>query len=225
MMAGVVAAQRVVAASVAPVDIYPVLRSSPFSGPASGTSHSVNVSALTGERSIVFVSASAEVSVSFPAGWTVLISTFVTGAWLAVAYRDFQSGDPASITVTTAGTAGIATHAVNIQAGTYDPAVAPLKNSSPQTTATPNPAALTDPSGTRPKLAIAWWGTDGNASLSLYPANMGSGTTYLRDPPFCSSNLALQTTNAASFDPGAFTLSASQNGVASTLFIVGFPAA
>ena len=221
MIPGIMAMQVRAAAS----DIYPVQRYMPISGPASGTSHSVTVGAIAGERSLVFVAASAEVSIGFPAGWTVLVSTFVTGAWMAIAYRDYQGGDPVSITVTTAGSAGIAAHALNIKAGTYDPAVAPLKNSSPQTTATPNPAALTDPSGTRPKLAIAWWGTDGNASLSLYPANMGAGTNYLRGSPFCSSNLALQTTNAASFDPGAFTLSASQNGVASTLFIVGFPAA
>ena len=223
MIPGIMAMQM--RAAAAAVDIYPAWRSLPFSGPASGTSHIVGVSALTGERSIVFVAASAEVSVSFPAGWTVLISTFVTGAWMTVAYRDYQAGDPASITVTTAGSAGIAAHAVNIKAGTYDPAIAPLKNSSSQATATPNPAALADPSGIRPKLAIAWWGTDGNASLSAYPANMGSGTTYLRGSPFCSSNLALQTTNAASFDPAAFTMSVSQTGLASTLCIVGFPAA
>lgn len=207
-------------------DIYPQSGGTGASQPASGTSHSITVGASAGQRSLVFLSVSDNVSVTFPAGWTVIVDQFPTNARGVVAYRDFVAGDPSNITVTTGSSAGVMAHVFKIAAGTFDPAVAPIKNSSVfNGNATVDPFNLTDPSGIRPKLAFAWCGSDGNATLTSAPANMISTLTNVRaGTPFCSSHLARLETAAASFDPDPFTLSAAQNSSIATIFIVGFSA-
>jgi hypothetical protein len=173
----------------------------------------------------VFLSVSANVTVTFPAGWTVIVDQFPTGARGVVAYRDFVAGDPSSITVTTGSSAGVVAHVFKIAAGTFDPSVAPIRNSSFfNSNATIDPFNLADPAGVRPKLAFAWCGSDGNATLSSAPANMISTLSNVRGAPFCSSHLARAETNAAAFNPDPFTISAAQNSSVATIFIVGFAA-
>ncbi len=212
---------------LAPVggDIYPDIAASQATTPGSGTSHSIVVNASTGQRSLVFLSVADAYDPVFPAGWTVIVDQYPTGCRMRVAYRDFQAGDPSSITITTSSSTGICAQAVKFSAGTFDPAIAPIKNSFFfNGTASIDPFALTDPSGIRPKMALAWCGSDGIADLVSMPPNMTSLLSNKRGLPYSSSHIARQTISAASFDPDPFTISAAQNNGVATIYIVGFPA-
>lgn len=188
------------------------------------TTHVVNVNAAAGQRSIVFGVASALSASAFtlPAGWTQLIRSNPTGTTMLVGYRDYVAGDPSTITVTSSSTVRTQWHSVNIEGGTFDAAAAPLLLQSVQNTAAPTFQTVTDPTGGRPKLAIAWIGTDGAATLVAHSSNM-SGLASAYASTHCSSHLASAPVDASinSFTPAAAAISAAQVLMAASLFVYG----
>jgi hypothetical protein len=184
-----------------------------------GTSHTVylpsNIS--SGNLLLVFFSiyVSSVPTITFPGGWTQLYnttySTYVrSGAW----YRVADGTEGATITVTTSTNASSAHTSYLLTQYSGTPEGAAATGSS----AAPDPPNLTPSWGAKDTLWFAVCGTGAfGGSVTSYPTNYADGKLYLYTSG--GNATAIRQLNAASENPGAFTLSSSAFWVAGTVAI------
>ncbi len=192
---------------------------------ANTTSHTINLPTgiNSGDLLIVIVSIDVVPTVTWPSGWTstVLFTTAMPNnfATFTAAYRIADGTEGSTITITTSSSEGSAHTSWRITGYQGTPEFCGPTTAN---TSSPNPCALTPSWGADDVLWLAVCGYNGNHSITAYPANY-SNTINNR---WANSNgtgvgSGERLLNAASEDPGAFTLSASNDTAASTIAIRG----
>lgn len=151
-------------------------------------------------------------------GWTVLSSTLNgTNIRFETAYRNADGTEGSTITVTSDLTVR-SSHQCRRITG-HDPAIAPQAGTAAALTDnSPNPPAVTPTGGAKDYLWIAFQGNDGTISVTGYPANY-TDSQLLADGIATATGSATRNLNAASEDPGVFTLPAAEQWVAQTVVV------
>jgi len=195
------------------------------SSSANETSHIVDIplNIVAGNLLIVcFTSDGDAGGVSWPAGWTEFFETVNGSAvTLALAYRQADGGEGATITVTT-GNAERSAHCSYRISGHEDPTI---RGPEATTNATglndsPNPPVVTPVGGATDYLWLAVHGSDGPLTTTAFPTNYINGISVgAAGGEGCAVGAAERDLNASSEDPGVFTISASEEWVAATIAI------
>lgn len=192
-------------------------------GGADATTHLVNMPATvnSGDLLIALIAVDGNPTITTPSGWTFLIQNNSSTLQKGAVYYKVAAGTEGGTTVDFAtGTAErMMAQIVRVQAGTYSGAPEATSTQSQIVTTTPDPPNLAPSWGTANTLWIAMAAIDGNRTVSVYPlpnnqvrtANVGTGTAFVTLAS-CSDNL-----NAASLDPGTFTITASSTYAAFTI--------
>lgn len=192
-------------------------------GITAGTSHTVNLPADIAEGDLLLVFFVAVYwlsapSITFPEGWTQLFQTpygasITFGGW----YRIADGAEGATITVTTSSTdkAGHTSYRITGYSGTPESGTAATGN-----TATPNPPNLTPSWGAKDTLWFVCAGTKSGSKQAL----IGCPTNYTNCRiefvgTGCCLGSSRRELNAASEDPGTFSMSYSQYWIANTVAI------
>lgn len=214
---------------------YPVVLSRTPSNDTSGTSHSVSLGTISeGDLYVVlFVQdwVSSEGTESFPAGWTTLSTNNTAGlVRLTMRYRVAVAGDPSSITVTTGGSQATISRVWRIQAGTFTgnpESVANAVGSGASPSASPDPPSLTPSWGAVDALWLVVNGNDGARSTTGFDANLTQTGSATSSNTANGVGIGYGEREAAisSYDPTAFTISASDDWLAQTAAIQGVTAA
>jgi hypothetical protein len=205
---------------------FPTVAASNNSAQATATyDHTVNLPAniSAGNLLLVFFVVDSNPTITFPEGWTQLFqaanSTYVNfGVW----YRIADGGEGGTITVTTDDNKTsahisyrITGHGSSAEAGT---AVAPSGSTSP------NPPSLSPTWGAGDTLWFACFGqNEGQGeTVDAYPTNYTDGENKQSGSlNECKVAVARRELNAASEDPGTFTISDTERWVANTIAIKG----
>ncbi|HXE75321.1 MAG TPA: hypothetical protein VNN18_06780 [Candidatus Xenobia bacterium] len=190
---------------------------------ANVTNHTFNLPTgiASDDLLIIIASFDAVPTVTWPSGWTQLIHTATTNnfATFDVYYRIADGTEGSTITVTTSTSEGSAHTSYRITGYQGTPEVCTVVVAN---TNVPNPCSLSPSWGADDTLWLAVMGYNGNHSISAFPTNY-SNTISNR---WASSNgtgvgSGERQLNAASEDPGTFTISASNDTAASTLAVRG----
>jgi hypothetical protein len=154
-------------------------------------------------------------TITWPSGWTQLYSQ-VNGVVVqgAAAYRVADGTEGSTVTITLSSNSGVQSVALRITG--HDSATAPQAGTATTgTTSTPNPPSLTPTGGAKDYLWIACCVSDA-ANVTAAPTNYSNLTV-----PGSGSDIgtAERLLNAASEDPGTFTLASSNEWVANTIAV------
>ncbi len=191
---------------------------------ANVTSHTVNLPTgiSSGDLIIVMFSNDGDATVTFPSGWTNQLFSTASGTFnrFTVNYRIADGTEGSTITVTTSASEGSAHTTYRITGYTGTPEASTPATSGGSTT--PDPSSLTPSWGADDTLWLAVQGNNGNVSVTAYPTNYSNGINNR----WASTNgvgvgSAERTLNAASENPGTFTISASNSWVAATIGVRG----
>ena len=192
---------------------------------ANVTSHTVNLPAgiVSGNLLIVVFNADGTGVGTFPAGdWTVINSQGSGANRLTIAYRQADGGEGSTITVTTAAAERSAHVAYRIT-GHEDPATQAPQDASTFAASgvNPDPPDLTPTGGAKDYLWIAIEGHDRDRTTDAFPTNYVSNQLNARGTGANSVAVAMATdeVNAASENPGTFTISASDQWAAVTIAV------
>lgn len=192
------------------------------------TSHTVNLpgSIVAGNLLLVFFSVDGNPTITFPAGWTQLFNTARTeggttyvrfGCW----YRIATGTEGATITVNTSGPSGSQRSAhTSYQISNYTGV--PVSATATNNNQYPDPPILTPAWEAADTLWFATCGYDqGQRTVTGWPANytMNQRNERSNDANGVGVGTAGRQYNAASENPGTFTISASQRWVAATVAI------
>lgn len=160
--------------------------------------------------------------ISWPAGWTEFFRELNgTDVTLALAYRQADGGEGATIAVTTVN-AQMTAHCSYRISGAEDPVIQPPEASTHEIglTSNPNPPIRTPVGGPTDYLWLAVHGVDSLTSTSVYPTGYTNGITIaVNDLGGCGIAAAERELNAGSEDPGTFTVSAAEQWIATTVAI------
>lgn len=188
------------------------------------TSHVINLPTgiVPGYLLLAFVVFSGTPTATWPTGWTEVFSANAAAGQcrLQCRYRIAESGDGPSITVTT-NVAQASAHTTYLISGTDG--VTNVGNAATNTSNAPDPPSLAPSWGAKDTLWLAACGNDnGNRTASAAPPSY----TNLRNdnsPGGTGVGVNLATArralNAASDDPGTFTLSASATWIANVVAV------
>lgn len=193
---------------------------------ADGTSHTVALPApaggiLANDILLAVVAFDQIPTVGWPAGWTEIKEQLTSDqVTVAVAWKRAAGGESGNITVTTS-TAQAGGWQVYCIRGAHTSTAPAISTGASGTSANPDPDVL-DPAGwgAEDTLWIAAGGSDGDRPFTAAPTNytnLQSNGWANTAGAFCGS--ARRALNAASEDPGTFTISASENWVAYTVAI------
>lgn len=186
---------------------------------SSVTSHDVSLPSgiVSGDLLIVKFTTSGgdgSTTITWPPGWTQFFNVAVengTRVRLAAAYRQADGTEGATIIVTTSRSGDSAHHAYRIS-GAENPAVQPPQASAGATgnSNSPDPDSLTPTGGAKDYLWLAISGHDDGNDGYILPAPTTNYTNLLANESSgaagVSAGSARRELNAASQDPGAFTL-------------------
>lgn len=186
------------------------------------TSHTVLLpgSIQAGDLLIAMFGTDGTPTVTFPGGWTTIFSQSNGFNKLVVAYRFADGSEGGSISVTTSSSEGSA-HTV-YQVRNHDsgnpPEVAAVSDGS---STNPNPGSLSPSGGAKDYLWLAVQANDdGTRSVSSYPSSYSGGRNdRWSQGQGVGVGSAHRSLNAASEDPGTFTLSGSTSWLATTLAV------
>ncbi len=190
------------------------------SEPINTANHTVNLpsSISSGDLLIVFFSCDANETVTWPGGWTSIFHQTNSNT-LDIGYKIADGAEGAAVTVLT-GTNEKSAH-LSYRITGHDSAQAPQASTGATSTSTsPNPDSLTPTGGAKDYLWIAVEGNDdGRDSPSVYPSSYTNGQTSAQGSRG-GANVAVarRELNAASEDPGAFTIP-SEEWVACTVAV------
>ncbi len=219
---------------VFPIDIDPTmtmeLESAPFpqvesinggNNNSNATSHTVNLPSgiVLNDVVLVFFASDGSPTITFPAGWIELFQNAngtnnKLGAW----YRVANGTEGATITVTTSASERTAHTSYRISGAGGTPCYAPTTVTG--ASVSPNPPSGTPFWAQANTLWFAACGYDYNRTVSAYPTNYTNGRNdYANNTQGCGVGTARREVNAASEDPGTFTISASDDWVANTVAI------
>lgn len=227
MIPGVVASNNAWASSEV---ANPAIRAARFSFNASGSSHVATVppGTLDGDWLVYFlVRTGTGAMPTPPSGWTKQTAEYAmpANARAALYYRKWISTDPTTFSFSTTARAQGLMYAINgatIAASTLVEGSA----SASGTSTLPNPASITASWGTSAKtLAIAFYGADtasGSGAATAYPYADWQRTQTLGtiSGDVATGGCVLENA-AATVDPGAFTITASNHWTAATVLVKG----
>lgn len=206
---------------------FPVVETTATSGEgANTTSHTVTLpSGIVSGDLIVLCFACDDlggaIAVSWPAGYNEIFDTSSQGTHLSVAWRLADGGEGANITVTTnnSETSSHACYRISGQRGVSPPVE--VSAGATGSSVSPNPDSLTPTGGAKDYLWIAAHGHDGNLRTTTgIGANYSSKvSTEVGTLGGCGVGCAQRDLNAASEDPGVFTISVSDGWVAATVVV------
>ncbi len=189
------------------------------------TSHTVSLPAgiSSGDLLIVIFAVDANPGVTWPGGWTeiaeVLQEVSVT---LAVAYRQADGGEGATITVTS-GTAQRSAHTTYKISGHENPATqAPEMSTGVNGFGTnPDPDSLSPTGGSKDYLWLAVHAHDGIQTTDAFPTNYTNGISSEGTNAVASAGAgsAERQLTTATEDPGAFTISNNEQWAAATVAV------
>lgn len=192
-----------------------------------GSFHTVAMPATVnaGNRLIILIANTT--GATFPAGWTEFLDVSVGGA-IAGAYRDADGTEGGTtVNVSNVGSPTRAAWAV-IRITNHDPAKAPEAGSDGGSSATPDPPLFSPSWGSARTLWFAALGTAGNPpeTITVYPTNYDLSQTYVAATGAAGRGIlgfAARKIEAASQDPGTFTLSGSLAWKSATIAVKGAP--
>jgi hypothetical protein len=203
---------------------FPVVSASTPSNAAANTSHTVNLPAGIGAGDLLLAYVTCDglaSTIDWPAGWDVIkeAEAFNAQAGIDVAYRIADGGEGASIAITFGASLAMASRVLRITSwhGTTPPEVSTGTNMGGGTTV-PDPDALTPSWGPEDTLWLASLCHDSNPTVSAYPSDYTDGEDVVN----AATNgfaLARRELNAASEDPGTFTIGATQECFAFTVAV------
>lgn len=189
------------------------------------TSHTVDMPAgiTDGNLLIVVFGDDGSTTISWPGGWTEIAERAnASNCEMSVAYRVAGASEPSTITVTT-GAAQRSSHCVYEISGAEDPATqAPqIDTTAIGTSTAPNAASLTPTGGAKDYLYISAMVSDRNRTVDGFPTNCPDSQINQNGGGANSASCAMASdqVNASSFDPDAFTISASDEWVAATIAV------
>lgn len=201
---------------------FPVVEDVDGGNTAATTNHTVNLPAIvTGQMLIVLFSIDTNTVVTFPGGWDNLFDDVNGannrfGAW----YRIADGTEGATITVTSVGNEESAHTSFSIS---HYQGVPECGTSATGASVNPDPPNLTPSWGAQETLWIACAGIDraGAETITAYPANYTDGREdqYTAAGTTTSVGTARRELNAASENPGTFTLDNISNWIANTIAI------
>lgn len=189
---------------------------------------------VSGDLLILELRSNAADTHSTPAGWTSLVLNDASDAsndTQSIWYRVADGTEGASVTVN--GTASSKFTSVSLRISGHDSATAPaLSAVATGTTAAPNSATLTPAGGAKDFLWLSLGGWEGgqadpptfptNYTLGQVAASSGTGGSTATNSRSASSGRQL---NAATEDPGAYAISASDDWNMRTLAVYPTPPA
>jgi hypothetical protein len=192
-----------------------------------GSSHPVVMPATVnaGDRLMILIANTT--GATFPAGWTEFLDVSVGGA-IAAAYRDADGTEGGTtVTVSNGGSPTRAAWAT-VRITNYDTSKAPEAGSASGSDANPDPPSFSPSWGSASDLWFAVVGTAGNPpeTISVYPAGYDLSQTYVAATGAAGRGIlgfAARKIEAASQDPGTFTLSGSLAWKSATIAVKGAP--
>jgi hypothetical protein len=155
-------------------------------------------------------------TITWPSGWTQLYNQANGGNNVqgAAAYRVADGSEGSTMTITLSGSSTVASVAFRITG--HDSAIAPQAGTvATGTSSTPNPPSLTPTGGAKDYLWIVCCASD-TADVTAAPTNYSNFTQPGALPDIGTAERLL---NAASEDPGTFTIAASDEWVANTIAV------
>jgi len=192
------------------------------------TSHTVNLPASASGRLLLgFFSHDYALgeTVTWPSGWTALGGDSLGGSqlavWMEVRYKIATGSEGSTMTITTTSSSLAASHVFDITGHAASTSAPEGLFTDGQNTANPDPPSL-DPAG---------WGAEdtlwfvcaghaaGNTTMSSAPTNYTNSTADLTTLAGQALFTARRELNAASEDPGTFTLSAAGSVVPGTVAV------
>jgi hypothetical protein len=172
------------------------------------TSHDVSLPAgvSSGDLVVVYVAVKNNRTVTYPAGWTEILDTNGTGVSISVAYRRCDGTEGATIIVTSSilDASSHGAYRITGHHATTNPEVGTTTAGTDQS---PDPPSLTPSWGAEDTLWIAFHGAGGDHTTSAFPASYTDGIQENDSGSGISSASARRNLNAASENPGAFSLS------------------
>ena len=190
-------------------------------GTDTGTSHTVNLPSNIsyGDLLIVFFACGYQVTVTFPEGWAQLFLDETSYVQFGCWYRVADGSEGASIEVTTSDWRGSShtTYRVTGYSGTPEAGTAVIDLGT-----APDPPSLTPSWGAKDTLWLAAVGYfAGTATVTAYPTNYSNGRNDRLDNGDYGVGIgsARRELNAASEDPGTFTLSAWSRLISNTVAV------
>ena len=178
---------------------------------ADATTHTVTLAtgAEVGDLLVVAVVFDGTPTVTWPAGWTQLQANAAT-ITRQIRYRWADGTEPATLTLTTSASEEMQARAFVI--GDPHPTAAPEVAVTSGTSTAPNPPSLTASWGAKDTLWAALAFVDEAVTTSAYPTNYADNQNSANSGGASGVTLAVATRNlnAATEDPGAFTISASK---------------
>lgn len=190
------------------------------------TSHVVALpsSITSGQLLIVLFGQREDADATFPAGWTEFFDAGTAGqAGIAGAYRVADGAEGASITVTTTANRPDAWAVIRIAAGTFKSGTAPEAGTvATGSSTTPNPPSLTPSWSQGETLWIAACALKDAATartVSSWPTGYADNQTSQSSNNTHELFFATKFAEAASDDPGTFTVSATGQWAAQTIAI------
>ena len=189
------------------------------------TSHTVSLPAgiSSGDLLIVIFAVDANPGVTWPGGWTEIAEVLqVASVTLAVAYRQADGGEGATITVTS-GTAKKSAHTTYKISGHENPATqAPEMSTGVNGFGTnPDPDSLSPTGGSKDYLWLAVHAHDGIQTTDAFPTNYTNGISSEGTNAVASAGAgsAERQLTTATEDPGAFTISNNEQWAAATVAV------
>lgn len=192
--------------------------------------------AVAGDRFIIVyaLQTNATADITHPAGYTVLLNNWATGASsgrLSVVYRDLQGADSPPTFGVASSTWRAAWVGICIKAGTFDPSASPSLSAATDSGASTNvqPASISVP-GWSPYVSLlfvfGYW--NHNIAVSSEPSGYssvatGMGTTATGATAHIASNdqSVLGNYNATSGTPGPIVIASSSRYVSGTIVVKG----
>ena len=161
-------------------------------------------------------------NVTFPAGWTgALLIELGSAIGLWWGWREADGTEGGTITCTT-GFSRRSAHTAYRITGHEDPATQAPEASTGATgfDTAPNPDSLTPTGGAKDYLWLAGHAHDANKTTTVFPTNYSNGiSTEGADAASAGVGSAERQLNAASENPGTFTISASEQWAAGTIAV------
>jgi len=190
-----------------------------------GTSHTVNLPSGISSGNLLIVifgfRGGTNQTITWPSGYASFFrADQSTNVGVAAAYRQADGTEGTTITVTTSANARTSHNSYRIT-GAADPAVrAPESINSNGNNANPNPASLTPTGGAKDFLWIALEVNNaGTTTITGWPTSYTGGIQANGSSQNSTTGSAVRQLNAASEDPGTFTISSSIAWAAGTLVV------
>lgn len=174
---------------------------------ATGTSHTININGLAGERVVLVITTSSITTPSAPAGWSSIAWQNSGNHTARVFWRDLAA-DTTSITVTTSGSVGVQAMAFRFGVGVFAAAAPVATMASAGTTATPSAPGIDfgSPGGFARIAAVCYTSA---AAVNAYPLPDNQINAGRAASPFAKIAACTEETNQQSRLAASFTLSAS----------------